>query len=78
MREALGDHVCDYLVRNKLEEWDEYKTLVTPYELRATFPSSRQRHPAVGPAAARPPGFFLSTACFVALGPHVRSGRAPR
>ncbi len=33
VREALGDHVCDFLVRNKLEEWDEYKTLVTPYEL---------------------------------------------
>ncbi len=33
VREALGDHVCDFLVRNKWEEWDEYKTLVTPYEL---------------------------------------------
>ena len=33
VREALGDHVCDFLVRNKLEEWDEYKMLVTPYEL---------------------------------------------
>ena len=33
VREALGDHVCDYLVRNKWAEWDEYKKLVTPYEL---------------------------------------------
>jgi glutamine synthetase len=38
VREALGDHVCDYLVRNKWEEWDEYKTLVTPYELSRYLP----------------------------------------
>ncbi|MHB1343918.1 MAG: glutamine synthetase family protein [Thermoleophilia bacterium] len=33
MREALGDHVFDYLIRNKQAEWDEYKAIVTPYEL---------------------------------------------
>jgi glutamine synthetase len=33
VREALGDHVCDFLVRNKWAEWDDYKTLVTPYEI---------------------------------------------
>jgi glutamine synthetase len=33
MREALGDHVCDFLLRNKLAEWNEYKAMVTPYEL---------------------------------------------
>jgi glutamine synthetase len=38
VREALGDHVCDYLVRNKWEEWDEYKTLVTSYELSRYLP----------------------------------------
>jgi glutamine synthetase len=38
VRSALGDHVCDYLVRNKWEEWDEYKTLVTPYELSRYLP----------------------------------------
>jgi glutamine synthetase len=38
VREALGDHVCDFLVRNKLEEWDEYKTLITPYELDKYLP----------------------------------------
>ena len=38
VREALGDHVCDFLVRNKWEEWDEYKTLVTPYELDKYLP----------------------------------------
>lgn len=33
MREALGDHIFDYLVRNKHAEWDEYKAIVTPFEL---------------------------------------------
>ena len=38
VREALGDHVCDYLVRNKMAEWNEYKMLVTPYELEKYLP----------------------------------------
>jgi len=38
VREALGDHVCDYLIRNKWAEWDEYKTLVTPYEISRYLP----------------------------------------
>jgi len=38
VREALGDHVCDYLVRNKWAEWNEYKMLVTPYELSRYLP----------------------------------------
>ena len=38
VREALGDHVCDYLVRNKWAEWNEYKTLVTPYEISRYLP----------------------------------------
>ena len=38
VREALGDHVCDYLVRNKREEWNEYKMLVTPFELQNYLP----------------------------------------
>jgi glutamine synthetase len=33
LREALGDHVHEYLIRNKREEWDAYKAYVTPYEL---------------------------------------------
>jgi len=33
MREALGDHVFEYLIRNKQAEWDDYKAIVTPYEL---------------------------------------------
>jgi glutamine synthetase len=38
VREALGDHVCDYLIRNKWAEWNEYKMLVTPYELSRYLP----------------------------------------
>jgi glutamine synthetase len=38
LREALGDHVIEYLVRNKREEWDEYKGYVTPYELERYLP----------------------------------------
>jgi glutamine synthetase len=38
VRETLGDHVCDYLIRNKLAEWDAYKTLVTPFELERYLP----------------------------------------
>jgi len=33
MREALGDHIHEYLIRNKKSEWDAYKAIVTPYEL---------------------------------------------
>jgi glutamine synthetase len=38
VREALGDHVCDYLIRNKWAEWNEYKALVTPYEVDRYLP----------------------------------------
>jgi glutamine synthetase len=38
VREALGDHVCDYLIRNKWAEWNDYKTIVTPYELSRYLP----------------------------------------
>ena len=38
VRSALGDHVCDYLIRNKWAEWDEYKALVTPYEISHYLP----------------------------------------
>ncbi len=33
MREALGDHVFEYFIRNKKEEWDNYKAQVHQYEL---------------------------------------------
>ncbi len=38
VREALGDHVCDYLIRNKWAEWDDYKTLITPFEISRYLP----------------------------------------
>ena len=38
VRETLGDHVLEFLVRNKREEWDEYKCYVTPYELERYLP----------------------------------------
>jgi glutamine synthetase len=38
LREVLGDHVFEYLIRNKREEWDGYKAYVTPYELERYLP----------------------------------------
>ena len=38
LREALGDHVVEFLIRNKREEWDAYKSYVTPYELERYLP----------------------------------------
>ena len=34
MRESLGDHVFESLVANKRQEWDEYRSHVSEYELR--------------------------------------------
>ena len=39
VREALGDHVCEFLIRNKKAEWDEYKMMITPYELENYLPN---------------------------------------
>jgi glutamine synthetase len=38
LRQGLGDHVHEYLIRNKREEWDAYKAYVTPYELERYLP----------------------------------------
>src|SRR5438309_6585802 len=38
LRQTLGDHVVEYLVRNKRQEWDAYKAYVTPYELERYLP----------------------------------------
>ena len=32
--EALGEHVFDYFLRNKRAEWEEYRSNVTPFELK--------------------------------------------
>jgi glutamine synthetase len=34
VREALGEHVFEYFLRNKRKEWDDYKVQVTPWELQ--------------------------------------------
>jgi len=38
LREALGDHVHEWLLRNKRQEWDAYKGYVTPFELERYLP----------------------------------------
>jgi glutamine synthetase len=38
LRGALGEHVHEFLIRNKREEWDAYKSYVTPYELERYLP----------------------------------------
>jgi len=37
--EALGEHVFEFFLRNKRVEWDEYRSQVTPYELRKYLPT---------------------------------------
>jgi glutamine synthetase len=32
--EALGEHVFEYFIRNKREEWGEFQTYVTPFEVQ--------------------------------------------
>ncbi len=34
VRDALGDRLCEWYVRNKRREWDEYRRTVTPFERR--------------------------------------------
>jgi glutamine synthetase len=36
--EALGEAVFEYLLRNKRDEWDQYKTYVSPYEIERYLP----------------------------------------
>ena len=38
LRDALGEHVHEYLIRNKREEWDSFKSYVSPYELERYLP----------------------------------------
>jgi glutamine synthetase len=38
LRDALGDHVHEFFIRNKREEWDGFKSYVTPYELERYLP----------------------------------------
>ena len=36
--ETLGEHVFDFFLRNKREEWQEYRRQVTEYELNRYLP----------------------------------------
>jgi glutamine synthetase len=36
--EALGEHVHDWFLRNKRNEWAAYKAAVTPFELERYLP----------------------------------------
>jgi glutamine synthetase len=38
LRAALGEHVHEFLMRNKREEWDGFKAYVTPYEVQRYLP----------------------------------------
>lgn len=33
VREALGEHIFEWFLRNKRAEWADYQRYVTPYEL---------------------------------------------
>jgi glutamine synthetase len=36
--EALGEHVFEWFIRNKREEWASYRAYVTPWEIERSFP----------------------------------------
>jgi glutamine synthetase len=36
--EALGEHVFEWFIRNKREEWEGYRAHVTPWEIDRSFP----------------------------------------
>ena len=37
--DTLGEETFGYFVRNKLTEWEEYRSQVTPFELRRFIPA---------------------------------------
>jgi glutamine synthetase len=36
--ETLGEHVFDFFLRNKRQEWEEYRRQVTPFEIGRYLP----------------------------------------
>jgi glutamine synthetase len=38
LRDALGDHVFEYFIRNKRAEWESYKAYVSPWEIERSLP----------------------------------------
>ena len=39
VREALGEHIFEWFLRNKRAEWADYKAQVTPFELDRYLPT---------------------------------------
>ena len=39
VREAVGDHIFEWFLRNKRAEWSEYQRQVTPFELARYLPT---------------------------------------
>ncbi len=39
MKETLGDHIFEALVRNKQVEWDNFRVAVTDYEINNYLPT---------------------------------------
>jgi glutamine synthetase len=37
--ETLGEHVFDFVLKNKKQEWEDYRSQVTPYELQRFLPT---------------------------------------
>jgi glutamine synthetase len=38
VKKALGDHVFNAFIQNKMIEWDEYRTQVTEWEIKRYLP----------------------------------------
>jgi glutamine synthetase len=38
LADTLGDHVFEWFIRNKREEWDDYQAQVTQFELDRYLP----------------------------------------
>ncbi|HJM27353.1 MAG TPA: glutamine synthetase, partial [Acidimicrobiales bacterium] len=39
VRDALGDHIFEWFLRNKRAEWSDYQRQVTPFELEQYLPN---------------------------------------
>ena len=39
VKEALGDHIFEWFLRNKRAEWGEYKAQVSAFELERYLPA---------------------------------------
>ena len=39
MKEVLGEHIYNTLIKNKTIEWDRFRTAVTDYEINSYLPT---------------------------------------